>query len=282
MTTGLEDLLQQYGVLSVTLSTLGGERKGSEYSSLGGYYQSLGCPLPDEHVLHVRVSKDNEIHFLKEGEHDVVIEDKDGKKTGIVTVWELPEDEFWFFRAFRPAMFDLENRLPSFLYEMGIVHAYAMFEAYLADILRQRFRAYPKLMGGQRQLSYERIFAATSKEAIIDDMIEREIRDVIYLPIVAVLDKMRSRLGLRTLTTEYDEQINFISLLRNCLLHNGGIADTKLARCKPAIQEGARALLTDHDVSYAINALRKFAYQVDLVFEQGLKDQDSFEAGGPR
>src|SRR5260370_356515 len=153
MTKGLEELLQQYGFLSVTLSRLGSERPGNNYTSLDEYYASLGGILPDEPVLHVRISKDNEIHFLNEGEHDVVFKDKEGKKTGVVTVWELPEDEFWFFRAFRPAYFDLEKALPSFLYEMAVVHAYAMFKAYLTYILRTRQFQYPRSMVGKRKVT---------------------------------------------------------------------------------------------------------------------------------
>jgi hypothetical protein len=140
MTEELKELLQQYGVLAVSLSQLSSERPGSQYESLDEYYKSLGGPLPDEPTLVVRISKDREIRFLKEGEHDVAFEDEEGNKPGIVTVWELPEDEFWFFRAFRPALFGLEKTLPGFVFEMGVTHAYAMFEGYLSDILRSRLR----------------------------------------------------------------------------------------------------------------------------------------------
>jgi hypothetical protein len=161
--------------------------------------------LPDEHALVVRISKDGEMRFLDEGQHDVIFADERGKKSGIVTVWELPEDEFWFFRAFRPALFGLEKALPGFLFEMGITHAYAMFEGYLSAIIRSRLRQHPRLMSGQRELKYEQVFLAESKETLIERMIEREMRELMYLSLPDLLRKLRDQMGFKSLADEHDE-----------------------------------------------------------------------------
>jgi len=84
----------------VSLNQLKGERPGSGHESLEAYYRSLGGPLPDEPCLVVRISKDGDTHFLKEHGHDVKSHDERGEKVGEVTVSELPEDQFWFFRVF--------------------------------------------------------------------------------------------------------------------------------------------------------------------------------------
>src|SRR5512143_1274909 len=120
MTDELRALLQQYGILTVTMHQLMRERPGASHENLEDYYRSLGNPLPDEPVLVVRISKDGETRFLSENKHDVRFEDDAGQETGKVTVWELPEDEFWFFRAFRPGFFDLEKELPPFTYSMAV------------------------------------------------------------------------------------------------------------------------------------------------------------------
>lgn len=104
MTEELIELLQQYGMLSVSLSHLASERPRNKFASLDEYYQSFGGLLPDEPAVVVRISKDGELRFLHEGEHDVSFQDKEGKKVGVVTVWEMPENEFWFFKAFRPGL----------------------------------------------------------------------------------------------------------------------------------------------------------------------------------
>src|ERR1700722_60605 len=102
--------------------------------------------------------------------------------------------------GFRPAIFNLQNDLPFFLYGMALVNAYAIFEAYLSDLVTMRLRQHPELMGGKREIKYEQIFAAESKDALINLMVDREVRDLMYLPLPAILKEMRERLGFRSLT----------------------------------------------------------------------------------
>jgi hypothetical protein len=268
MTDDVKELLQQYGILVVSLSQLAKERPGSQYESLGEYYKSLGGLLPDEPALVVRISKDREIRFLHEGEHDVSIADSAGQKTGKITVWELPEDEYWFFRAFRPALFGLEKALPGFVFEMGITYAYALFEGYLSEILRRRMRQQPRLMSSQRELKYDQVFLATSKEALIESMIDREMRDLLYLSVLDLLKKMRDKMGFASLSVEWDEKVNYISLVRNCLLHNRGQVDARLASVQPTVQAGDRLSIGELDVSTAVNTLRSLAFQIDELFEK--------------
>lgn len=276
MTEGLKELLQHYGALSVTLSHLLSERPGTKYKNLDEYYKALGGILPNEPVLVVKISKDGETRFLEDGEHDVAFEDETGSKAGIVTVWELPEDEFWFFRAFRPGLFDLDKDLPPFVYEMGVVHAYAMFEGYLSDLLRARLRKHPQLLGSHREIKYEQVFAAAHKDELINTMVEREIRDLMYLPFFGLIKKMRDQLGFRFLTDKYDDRVNCLSLLRNCLLHNHSKVDSKLATARPSLYEGDKLQLAMEDVSETVNVLRKFAYEIDKAFERtGLESTSS-------
>jgi hypothetical protein len=266
MTEGLKEFLRQCGVLTVTLHQLARERPGTQHASLEEYYRSLGALLPDEPILVVRISRDGETRFLKEGAHDIEFESEDGEKLGVVTVLELPEDEYWFFQAFRPAIFDLDRDLPAFIYGMAVVHAYAMFEAYLSDLLRERLRTHPRLMGAQRQVKYEEIFDAPSKADLIDTMIEREVRDLTYLPVLALLQKMRDKLGFRNLTDEYDDRVNRLGLVRNCLMHNAGRVDDKLSRARPDLHRNEKLVLTIADVGDAVGVLRKFAYEIDRGF----------------
>ena len=151
---------------------------------------------------------------MHEGEHDVTIADSTGQKTGKITVWELPEDEYWFFRAFRPALFGLEKALPGFVFEMGITYAYALFEAYLSEILRRRMLQQPRLMSSQRELKYDQVFLAASKEALIESMIDREMRDLLYLSVLDLLKKMRDKMGFASLSVEGDEKLNQVSIFR--------------------------------------------------------------------
>ena len=266
MTEALKTLLQHYGTLAIALHRLMSQRPGTEHESLNAYYESLGTPLPEEPVLVVGISKDGEARFLNEGEHDVMFEDDSGQERGNVTVLELPEDEFWFFRSFRPAIFDLDNDLPHFVYAMGIVDAFAMFEGYLSNMLKERLRQHPRLMGSQRRLTYEQIHEAASKGDIVETMIDREIRELTYLSLSDLLTRMRERLGFRDLTSEYDEAVCQLALVRNCLLHNQGKADRKLSECSSAYQSGDTIHCDMKTVDSAINNLRKLAYEIDRGF----------------
>ncbi len=267
MTDELQDLLTQYGILSVSLSQLKSERPGSEHESLEAYYRSLGGILPDEPCIVCRISKDGETHFLDENKHDVTFQDEEGKKVGQVTVWELPEDEFWFFRAFRPGLFDITKDLPGYLYEIGIVYAYSLFEGYLSEIMHFLLRRHPQLMGGKRQLTYQHVFDTNTKEELIEELIDRQLRDLMYLPIAGVLHEMREQFGFRSLTLEYDSSITRLSLLRNCLLHNRKRVDAKLAAIQPVLKQSDRLSVSISDVHDAVRVLRKFAYKIDCAYE---------------
>lgn len=262
MTGDLKDLLQTYGAIVATLSHLRTERPGSDHASLEEYDKSLGPLLSDEPFLVVRISQTGQARFV---EYPLRVE---GADRGTVTVWELPEDEFWFLHAFRPALFDLNRDLPAFAYQMGLVYAYASFEGYVAGVLRTQFRRHRRLMGSQRKVTYDDVFTAESIEDLLEKLIDREVTELLYLPFAGLLQFMRERLGFRQLTTEYDEGASHLALLRNCLLHNRGKVDAKLAKCRPANQEDDPIVVTLEGVTDAINVLRKLAYQIDRVLDQ--------------
>lgn len=263
MTKALKALLQHYGALVVTISRLSSERPGNDYESLDSYYAALGSPLPDEPVLAVRISKDEKTRFLDDLDHELAFEAKTGQRAGKVSVLELPEDEYWFFHAFRPGMFDLEKELPPFIYSMGLVDAFAMFEGYLTDVLRACFRTHPKLMGSGRKIDYEQIINATSQEAIIDQMIEREVRNLVYLPISGVLETMRKKFGFSSLVDVHDRSVCELAQVRNCLLHNQGKADQKLSNLSNKYPIGETLHLDMKTLNDAVNTLRKLAYEID-------------------
>ena len=267
MTEELRALLQQFGSLSAAIARLRCERPGSEYETLEEYYSALGLPLADEPTLVVKISEDGQARVLKEGHHDIEFRNQTGTKVGQVTVWELPEDEFWYFKAFRPEIFKLDIDLPAFMYEMSIAYAYSVFEGYISDLLRLLLRKHPQLMGSKREITYEQIFEAKSRDDLIEAMIEREMRDLTYLPLLGLITKMREKFGFRKLTSEYDVRANRVSLIRNCLLHNRGIVDAKLARADASFKESEKLCITIADVDHATLVLRKAAYAIDKCFE---------------
>jgi hypothetical protein len=244
MTGALKELLSKYGMLYITIARLEQERSGSAYSSLEEYYEALGDAEDGEPALVVRISKDGETRFIRDWPDPNAF----GKKyeRAKITVWELPEDEFYFFKAFRPAAFDLEKQLPSFIIEMAFVYSYEAFEGYLAEIVRFRLTA---------------LLAASD--------VDRKLDRILRSPIAKILDELRHKIGLRDLPLTFDKAIVRLSLMRNCLLHNSGIPDAKLAMHDPlSFGSGERIEVTKDTISIAISELRKAALAVDTSFER--------------
>jgi hypothetical protein len=129
-------------------------------------------------------------------------------------------------------------------------------------------RQQPRLMSSQRELKYDQVFLAASKEALIESMIDREMRDLLYSSVLDLLKKMRDKMGFASLSVEWDEKVNYVSLVRNCLLHNRGQVDARLASVQPTVQAGDRLSIGELDVSTAVNTLRSFAFQIDELFEK--------------
>lgn len=246
MTDLLKQLLQKYGMLYFTLTKLESDRPGSPYSSYEEYFESLGDPEEGEPIVIVRISKDGEARFI----HDV----KDPTSFGTesqkakLTIWELPEDEYYFFKSFRGAAFDLDKSVPSFLLQMSFVYGYEAFEAYLEGVIRSH--------------------VATS---LNDPDLDRRLNRIMRAPIVVVLKELRNILGQSKLPAFLDRPITKFSLIRNCLLHNSGAADAKLAAFDPAaFAIGQSIEVTVASVSEAISEFRKAALAIDAASQSQL------------
>jgi hypothetical protein len=281
MTHLLKTLLHEYGILYVSLSKLEEERPGNPHESLNAYYESMGIPYettagvmreklaalePGEPAIVVRISPDgstniSSFHDNEDGS------DPGGTPASRIAVWELPEDEFYFFKAFRQGLFDLEKRVPAFLLQMAFVYAHTLFESYLRGILSLRLQAHPQQIGLKKQIAYADIFASTSKEELMERIIDRELSQLLYEPIESLLTKMRETFGFRSLSTSHDQAIRRLSLTRNCLMHNAGKVSEKLAKAEASMIEGQPITIQRSTVSEAIDIYRKFCLETDQAFE---------------
>jgi hypothetical protein len=230
MTPFLKQLVSNYGQLFTTLALLEKERPGSSHASLADYYKSLGPAEPGEPVLTVRINKGGETRFVHGTEATAMTPAQ--YRQGATTVLELPEDEFYFFRAFRESAFDLESTLPPFLFNMAFVYAYTLFETYLADIVCLR---------------------VSNREA---DRLMRE-------SISSILQKLRLRHGFVHLTTRLDREIMQLSLTRNCLVHNGNRVDAKLAAAQSSLAVGQPISMDLNTIMAGVHVYRSLALELD-------------------
>jgi hypothetical protein len=206
LTDPLKELLRQYGMLAMSLAQLERERPGSPHASLQAYYDSLGTPATGEPVVVVRISADGATRFRPPAQHDREAA-KYAAAGAEVTVWEFPEEEYYFFEAFRPALFDLEK------------------------------------------------------------LVNRELYQLMHEPIGSIFDKLRSQLGFRALTRQYDEAVSRLSLIRNCLMHNAAKVSSQLAAADKTLVAGGELHIDSNVVSDAIGVFRKLAVAIDRELE---------------
>ena len=266
LTDPLKELLRQYGMLATSLAQLERERPGSPHASLQAYYETLGAPAAGEPVLVVRISADGETRFRPPGQRDLEAA-KYAAAGAEVTVWELPEDEFYFFEAFRPALFDLEKRLPTFLLRMALVYGYTLFENYLTHVIRRRLTEHPAALGAEKHVTYRQVIESTSKEELIEKLVDRELYQLMHESIGVILGKLRARLGFRSLTEQHDEAVSRLSLIRNCLMHNAAKVSSQLSAADKALTVGEELRVDSDVVSHAIGVFRKLAAAIDRELE---------------
>ena len=264
MTDLLKQLLHQYGLLYITIAQLAKERPGTSHASLKDYYAGLGTALPGEPTLVVKVSADGETRFTKAFIGAMPQE----AERGDVTLMELPEEEFYFFQAFRPGLFDLDKGVPSFILEMSLVYAHSLFETYVSDIIRLRLKAHPAQLGMRKQVTVADILASNDKDSLLDIVIERELYQLMHEPLGAILVRIRERLGLRNFRRDLDDALIKLSLTRNCLMHNSGCVDAKLAKVDPSIFVGTKIAVPRDYVDQAIETFRRAAAAIDAALPQ--------------
>ena len=118
MTEHFKNLLHDFGLLYVTLHRLEEKHSKEQKISLQDYDSSLGELLPGEPALIVKISKDGKSEIIDYVEKEEHTNDKSGYEN--IKILELPEDEYYFFEAFRSGIYNLEQEIPNFMYNMWI------------------------------------------------------------------------------------------------------------------------------------------------------------------
>lgn len=255
---GLRSLLRHFGAVDATLGYLlkvvkqeqPADRPGENYG-----LKDLAHLAEGEPALLVKISSDGKSRIF----------DADAGAGGEprVTLMELPADDFWHFEAFRPAVSRLQLQLPNFQYEMALVSLCASFESFLSDVLRRRLEGDAELLRARRRKRFDRLLADLDFKAATRQLIELEVRDLMFLPLPGTLERLRNELCLRGEASEHEPGAQRLRLLRNCLLHAGGVADAKLSAYDPNLKEGDSIALDAEGVMNASFTLRKLAFALD-------------------
>ncbi len=252
----LKGLLKRFGEVQATTSFYAGYRPAGPVERPCEHFPAAALE-PGEPALLVKISADGAFRIAPAIEAD-------GRESDVVKVMELPEDEFWYFETFRPALSRLALGAPGFLFEMELVNLYGVFEAYLADTLFDRLRRHPHFLSPKAQGALAALGDPVARDpSAIDAVIDGEVRRLTYGSISTVLAHMRSALDMPGLPTHLDQTVQTVALVRNCLLHAGGRADQRLAAADSRYTSGDRVEVTRESASQMVKALRDLAYAVD-------------------
>lgn len=183
MTEFLKKLLHDYGLLSVSISTIDLARTKWSHELGPVLSEEALAKIPiaeDEPVIMVRISKSQEMEILDKEDHGIQLIDKEtGHPVGDLSVWELPEDEFYFFRAFRAGIAKLTSELPEFFYGMCLVHAFSLFEHYLSELLQSMLLSRPEMLGTTKHVTYGTILEHyPSMDSLLANLAQREVREL--------------------------------------------------------------------------------------------------------
>ena len=157
------------------------------------------------------------------------------------------------------------------VYKIQITHSafllgYSYFESFLADLVRQIYLSKPEMLPKEKQLKYSEILKSNNYEAIIELMVEKEIIDLFYKRMDAVIDYFRQKLRIEWLDKYKDETI-ISSYVRNCIIHNLNKVDSRLAQIS-GYNQGDIIELNPIDVhSFGLKA----RYLVRYLFQQAQK-----------
>ncbi|OAI39277.1 hypothetical protein AYO40_05945 [Planctomycetaceae bacterium SCGC AG-212-D15] len=149
---------------------------------------------------------------------------------------------------------------------MALVHAWGLFEHYLGSLVRRILLGRPVMLGRTKKIDLGDLLDSPSKEALLADVAEDEIRGLIYKTTRDQLRLLRERYGFRHLAEGDDDTIVEMSLLRNCVVHNCGVADKKLEEHSAGrYRDGAPLEIDTGLVIQSIRVFRAFASRIDEI-----------------
>ncbi|MFT3911471.1 MAG: hypothetical protein QM737_18755 [Ferruginibacter sp.] len=170
------------------------------------------------------------------------------------------------------------DRYPTIVYAMSLVYSLAHFEAFLSEITKELFLAFPlSLSNSKKQLSYEEIIKNNANEKLINIIIQRELIEISFKNIKEQIEYLSTKFNISYKyvkgestwgTDELDiEALVELFSIRNMILHNNSIVNVKFLKDNPdsLYKEGDKLIVTDKQVSKAILLLlavgHKFAFK---------------------
>ena len=147
------------------------------------------------------------------------------------------------------------------MYKTQVAHAayllgYSYFETYLSDLARMIYRSRPAMLPKKKLLSFEQLLECDDYDGVISSMIEKEILNSFYASMDKVVEYFKQKLHLSLAGEVEKKRIVKADLIRNCLIHNTGRVDSRIADVSEW-KEGQTLMLSVSDVhSFGLDCRR--------------------------
>lgn len=111
----------------------------------------------------------------------------------------------------------------------GFLLGYSYFEVFLTSLIKDIYRINPKMLPKDKQLKFGEIAEINTFDGLVELMIEKEAVALFYQSMENIIKYFEEKLHLKW-TDEEKARVVQGSLIRNCLLHNMSLADSRLAQ----------------------------------------------------
>ncbi len=125
-----------------------------------------------------------------------------------------------------------------FIKNQSIIFSKSLFDQYIMDVLHYIYSKHTKILSKKRpneqakSLEYSDILEYTNYDDLIHHIIDKELYYVGQLSFPKLIKYFEKVMGTKlTLDEDYEKSIIMIFIIRNLIVHNGGIADEKLIAC---------------------------------------------------
>jgi hypothetical protein len=149
----------------------------------------------------------------------------------------------------------------------AFILGYSYGEAFLADLIHEIFKARPIALPHEKKLEFHEILECSTYDDVLESMIDREVMAVMYGSMDKIIAYFQDKLGLQWPRSNKDTIVE-ANLLRNCIVHNNAVVDSRLAAHGTRWATGATIALTTSDVHTFGIAARAMARDLYRQAEQ--------------
>jgi hypothetical protein len=110
-----------------------------------------------------------------------------------------------------------------------LVYATALFDTFLSDLTRLLLLLFPQVAGKKTQITLEALLGSRSRTDLLNDTIEKKVREISFLPFAGRLAFFDEQFGVKTAITQGRlDSLEQLSDLRNKLVHDQSTVSCRL------------------------------------------------------